>query len=38
MKRDKKARSGEIRFVLARDVAQWEIVPLSDKQVLAYLE
>ena len=34
MKRDKKARGGEIRFVLARDVADWEIRPLPDETVL----
>jgi 3-dehydroquinate synthase len=38
MKRDKKARAGQVRFVLARDVAQWEIAALSDDQVIAYLK
>lgn len=38
MKRDKKARGGEIRFVLARDVADWSIVPVADDAVLAALE
>lgn len=38
MKRDKKTRGGEIRFVLARDVADWRIVPVPDEAVLAALE
>lgn len=37
MKRDKKTRGGDIRFVLARDVADWEIKALSDKTILAAL-
>ena len=37
MKRDKKARGGQIRFVLARDVAQWEIVSVADDVVLEHL-
>ena len=37
MKRDKKARNGKLRFVLARDVAQWRIAELSDEAVLRYL-
>ena len=37
MKRDKKARDGALRFVLARDVAQWETRALSDETVWKYL-
>lgn len=37
MKRDKKARGGEIRFVLVRDIASWEIVPVSDAGILSAL-
>lgn len=37
MKRDKKTRGGEVRFVLARDVADWEIRALPDEKLSAYL-
>ena len=37
MKRDKKARGGELRFVLANDVAKWRVVGLDDEAVLAHL-
>ena len=37
MKRDKKARGGQIRFVLARDVAQWSVVAMSDEDILDQL-
>ena len=37
MKRDKKVRGGELRFVLASDVAQWRVVSLSDDTVLGHL-
>lgn len=37
MKRDKKARDGALRFVLVRDVAQWETCVLSDETVRKYL-
>lgn len=37
MKRDKKARGGEVRFVLARDIATWEIVPVADEAILKAL-
>ncbi|MBQ9043601.1 MAG: 3-dehydroquinate synthase [Eggerthellaceae bacterium] len=37
MKRDKKTRGGEVRFVLARDIANWEIVPVSDEAILQAL-
>ena len=38
MKRDKKARGGEVRFVLARDVGAWEIVGLPDGKLRTYLQ
>lgn len=38
MKRDKKARNGEVRFVLPRDVADWELVAVDDLALLAALE
>lgn len=37
MKRDKKVRNGEVRFVLAEDIAQWRIIGLSDADILACL-
>ena len=37
MKRDKKARGGSVRFVLASDVGSWHIVALPDEDILAYL-
>jgi len=37
MKRDKKARGGELRFVLANDIAKWRVVGLDDETVLAHL-
>ena len=37
MKRDKKVRGGQVRFVLARDVGQWETAPVSDDDVRAGL-
>ena len=37
MKRDKKARGGEVRFVLASDVGSWRIVPLADDDLEACL-
>jgi len=37
MKRDKKTRGGEIRFVLARDVATWEIVSVAEDVILRTL-
>lgn len=37
MKRDKKARGGEVRFVLAGDVGAWQIVALSDGKLRSYL-
>ena len=38
MKRDKKARGGEVRFVLARDVADWQVVAISDEKLQQYLQ
>lgn len=37
MKHDKKTRGGAIRFVLARDIAQWEIKSLPDDVILKAL-
>lgn len=38
MKCDKKARKGQVRFVLPRDVGDWELVELDDATVLAHLK
>lgn len=38
MKRDKKARGGQVRFVLPRDVGDWELVDVSDDILLAHLQ
>jgi 3-dehydroquinate synthase len=38
MKHDKKARAGAVKFVLARDVAKWELVQVSDADILMALE
>lgn len=38
MKRDKKARAGAVRFVLPRDVGQWEAVAVDDGVLLEALE
>lgn len=37
MKRDKKARGGHVRFVLPRDVGEWELVEVDDATILAHL-
>ena len=37
MRRDKKVRADEVRFVLATDVGAWRIVPVSDDKLLARL-
>ena len=37
MKRDKKASAGDLRFVLVRDVATWEIATVPDSHVLECL-
>ena len=38
MRRDKKARGGRLRFVLANDVARWEVVHVPDEVVARKLE
>lgn len=38
MKRDKKVRGGQLRFVLVRDVADWVVEDLSDDVVISALE
>ncbi|WP_251212779.1 3-dehydroquinate synthase [Adlercreutzia murintestinalis] len=38
MKRDKKARAGQVRFVLLRDVGDWEICEVDDDVILAQLQ
>lgn len=38
MKRDKKARGGAVRFVLPRDVGDWEVMAVDDADILAALE
>lgn len=38
MKHDKKTRGGEVRFVLASDVAAWRIVPVPDNAILSALQ
>ncbi len=38
MKRDKKARHGQVRFVLPRDVGSWELVDVEDACILEHLE
>ena len=38
MKRDKKARGGAVRFVLPRDVGEWELVAVDDDVLLKALE
>ena len=37
MKRDKKTRSGEVRFVLPRDIGSWELVAVEDAVILEHL-
>lgn len=37
MKRDKKARHGQVRFVLPRDVGLWELMDVSDDVLLEHL-
>ncbi len=37
MKRDKKARQGQVRFVLPRDVGSWELVDVADDVLLEHL-
>lgn len=38
MKHDKKARGGDIRFVLVKDVADWSVVSVADDAILSALE
>lgn len=38
MKRDKKVRGGHVRFVLPRDVGEWELVEVDDATILAHLQ
>lgn len=38
MKHDKKARQGQVRFVLPRDVGVWELVDVDDDTLLEHLE
>lgn len=37
MKTDKKARGGQVRFVLARDFSDWEVVAVDDEVIMAHL-
>ena len=37
MKRDKKARAGAVRFVLPRDIGDWELVSVPDEVLLEQL-
>jgi 3-dehydroquinate synthetase len=38
MKRDKKTRGGNVRFVLVGDAGRWSTVAVSDKDILRALE
>ena len=38
MKTDKKARSGQIRFVLLDDIASWKVQPVADDTIISHLE
>ena len=38
MKRDKKARRGQVRFVLPRDVGAWELLDVDDAVILEHLD
>ncbi len=38
MKRDKKVRGGIVRFVLPRDVGNWELVDVEDAAILEHLD
>lgn len=38
MKRDKKARHGKVRFVVPRDVGDWELATVQDEVILRHLE
>lgn len=38
MKGDKKARDGQIRFVLLRDIASWEVRAVSEETIIEHLQ
>ena len=38
MKRDKKARHGQVRFVCLHDVGQWQLRDVADDVILEELE
>lgn len=38
MKTDKKARGGQIRFVLLDDIASWKVQPVADDTIISHLE
>ena len=38
MKRDKKARRGQVRFVLPRDVGDWQLVDVDDDTLLSHVD
>ena len=38
MKHDKKTRGGDVRFVLVRDVAAWEVAAVPDADILSALK
>lgn len=38
MKRDKKARAGKVRFVLPRDVGDWQLLEVDDATILEHLQ
>ena len=37
MKRDKKARHGQVRFVLPQDVGAWQLADVDDDIILEHL-
>ena len=37
MQADKKTRNGQVRFVLLRDIAKWEVVAVPDETIQAHL-
>ncbi len=38
MKHDKKVRGGKVKFVLPRDVGQWQLLEVEDSDILHHLE
>ena len=38
MKRDKKARHGQVRFVVPRDIGAWELLDVGDDVILEHLD